>query len=79
MKKTRILVIEDNRVLRDGLTTLLNEQSDMRVAAAIGSGSNVQLSIRKAKPHVMLLDLGLWSHNPRSVLEKVRKDFPGQK
>jgi len=31
MKKIRILVIEDNRVLRDGITTTLNEQADMQV------------------------------------------------
>jgi DNA-binding NarL/FixJ family response regulator len=76
MKKIRIFIIEDNRVLRDGLTTLLDGQSDMKVATSIGSGNNVLLNMRKVKPHIMLLDLGLWSHNPRSVLEGVKKDFP---
>jgi DNA-binding NarL/FixJ family response regulator len=76
MKKIRILIIEDNRVLRDGLVVLLDGQSDMKVVASIGSGNNVLLNMRKVKPNVMLLDLGLWSHNPRSVLEGVKKDFP---
>jgi DNA-binding NarL/FixJ family response regulator len=76
MKKTRILVIEDNRVLRDGISNLLNGQPDMKVVAAIGSSNNILLKIRKVKPHIMILDLGLWSHNPRSVLEGVKKDFP---
>jgi DNA-binding NarL/FixJ family response regulator len=76
MKKIRILVIEDNRVLRDGLITLLNGQSDMRVVAAIGSGNNVLKTVGKLKPHIELLDLGLLSDKHRRVLEAVRKHFP---
>jgi DNA-binding NarL/FixJ family response regulator len=76
MKKIRILVIEDNRVLRDGLIALLNGQPDMKVVTAIGSSNNILLNINKTKPNVMLLDLGLWSHNPRSVLEEVKKVYP---
>jgi DNA-binding NarL/FixJ family response regulator len=75
MKKTRILVIEDNRVLRDGISNLLNGQPDMKVVASIGSSNNILQKIRKVKPHIMILDLGLWSHNPRGVLEGVKKDF----
>jgi DNA-binding NarL/FixJ family response regulator len=41
MNVSRILVIEDNRVLRDGIATILNKQTDMRVTAAIGSGNNI--------------------------------------
>ena len=76
MKKIRILVIEDNRVLRDGLVTLLNGQRDMRVVADIATGHNVLLMIRKLNPHLILLDLSLWTRNPRSVLEEVKRDFP---
>jgi DNA-binding NarL/FixJ family response regulator len=76
MKKIRILVIEDNRVLRDGLITLLNGQSDMRVVAAIGSGNKVLKTVSKLKPHIELLDLGLLSDKHRRVLEAVKNHFP---
>jgi DNA-binding NarL/FixJ family response regulator len=76
MKKIRILVIEDNRVLRDGLITLLNGQSDMRVVASIGSGNSVLKTVSKLKPHIELLDLGLFSDKHRRVLEEVKKHFP---
>ena len=76
MKKIRILVIEDNRVLRDGLVALLNKQPDMGVVATIGSGTNVLKTIREVNPHIQLLDLGLWSDKQRSVLEGVKEYFP---
>ena len=76
MKKIRIILVEDNRVLRDGIETLLNKQPDMRVVAAIGSGNNVLHTIRKVKPHIKMLDLGLWSEKHRNVLETLKRDFP---
>ncbi len=76
MAKIRILVIEDNRVLRDGLTVMLNGQADMRVVATIGSGNNVLLKASQIKPHVILLDVGLKNFNELSVVESVRKNLP---
>ena len=79
MKKIRILIIEDNRVLRDGITTMLNEQADMRVVATIGSGNNVLLKASQTKPHVILLDMGLKDFKELSVVESVRKKMPEAK
>jgi DNA-binding NarL/FixJ family response regulator len=79
MKTIRILVIEDNRVLRDGLTIMLNGQPDLRVVATIGNGNNVLLKAAQTKPHIILLDVGLKSHNELSVVESVRKNLPQAK
>jgi two-component system NarL family response regulator len=79
MKKIRILVIEDNRVLRDGITTMLNEQADMHVAATIGSGNNVLLKASQTKPHVILMDVGMKDFKELSVVESVRKNMPEAK
>ena len=79
MKKIRILVIEDNRVLRDGITTMLNEQVDMHVTATIGSGNNVLLKASQTKPHVILMDVGMKDFKELSVVESVRKNMPEAK
>ena len=36
MKKIRLLVVEDNRFLREGLTAMIREQPDLKVIAAFG-------------------------------------------
>ncbi len=79
MKKIRILVIEDNRVLRDGITTMLNEQADMHVAATIGSGNNVLLKASQTKPHVILMDMGLKNFKESLVVGSVRENIPEAK
>jgi DNA-binding NarL/FixJ family response regulator len=79
LPKIRILIIEDNRVLRDGLTVMLNGQPDMHVVATIGSGNNVLEKASDTKPHVILLDVGLKNFNELSVVESVRKNIPDAK
>jgi DNA-binding NarL/FixJ family response regulator len=79
MKKNRILIIEDNRVLREGITTMLNEQADMHVVATIGSGNNILLKASQTKPHVILMDLGLKNFKETSVIELVREKMPEAK
>jgi DNA-binding NarL/FixJ family response regulator len=79
MKTTRILIIEDNRVLRDGLTVMINGQADMHVVDTIGSGNNILQKAGQTKPHVILLDVGLKNFNELSVVESVRKNLPEAK
>ena len=76
MGKTRILIIEDNRVLREGITAMLNEQPDMRVVATIGSGNNVLAKVSQTRPDVVLLDVGLKNFNELSVVASVIKHRP---
>ena len=79
MKKIRILVIEDNRVLREGLIAMLDGQPDMHVVATIGSGNDVLLKTSLSKPHVILMDVGLTKIKESSVIESVRKKIPEAK
>jgi len=79
MKKIRILVIEDNRVLRDGIATMLNEQTDMHVIATIGSGNNILLKASQTNPQIILMDLSLTSFKESSVVESIRNKMPDAK
>jgi DNA-binding NarL/FixJ family response regulator len=76
MRKNRILIIEDNRILRDGITTMLKEQSDMLVVASMENAYNTLLKAIKIKPHVVLVDVGLKGLNGSSVVELLREKMP---
>lgn len=77
MKKSlntiRLLVIEDNRLLRDGISALFSRHHDIKVVAAIGSSVDILREIRKFKPDVILLDLGLRNHNSLEIVRTVKK------
>ena len=79
MSKIRLLLIEDNRLLRDGIFSILKPHKDIRIIAASGDGKKTMDIIKKLKPNVVLLDLGLRSQNSLHVVEIVKKDFPAAK
>lgn len=78
-KRILVLVIEDNRLVREGLAALLNAQPDFKVIAAAEGGSAGLLQVRETKPHVVLVDATLGSHDSHRLVESVRKEVPESK
>ena len=79
MKKIRLLLVEDNRLLRDGILTILKPYKDIAIVAASGDSNSTLTTIQKLQPNVVLLDLGLRSQNSLHLVEMVRKEFPEAK
>ena len=75
MKKIRVLLIEDNRLLREGISAMLKKQPDMNVVTTVGNGENILELIGKQKPNIVLLDLGLRSQNSLRIVKLVKKNF----
>ena len=57
MKKIQLLLIEDNRLLRDWVMRLLRKQPDFKVVAA-GNYETVSALAQKAKPDVFFWSRG---------------------
>ncbi|MCW8823717.1 MAG: response regulator, partial [Ignavibacteriaceae bacterium] len=79
MKKIRLLLIEDNRLLREGLAAMLKKQKDMNLVVTVGNGENIMKIMRKHKPDVILLDLGLRQRSSMYLVKLVKKNFPNTK
>jgi len=75
LKKIPILLIEDNRLLREGISVLLKKQPDMSVVSTVGNGENILVLIGKLKPNIVLLDLGLRSQNSLEIVKLVKNSF----
>lgn len=75
MSKIRVLLIEDNRLLREGITAMLNEQPDIKAVSATGNGDAFEKA-KKIRPQVVLLDLGLRSQNSLRVAELIKREYP---
>ena len=69
-----VAVIEDNRLVREGITALLNQLPDLRVVAGGADGDTAVLGA--VDPQVVLLDLGLRNGDSLRVAEKVKSEFP---
>jgi two-component system, NarL family, response regulator DegU len=75
MKKIKLLLIEDNRLLREGIISIINEHEDMRVATALNTNEAILSKIKSFKPTIILLDLGLRNLNSLRLVENIKKDF----
>jgi len=75
LKKIKLLLIEDNRLLREGITELLKKQPDMNVVTTIGNGENILKLVEKFKPNIVLLDLGLRNQNSLQVVKFVKTKY----
>jgi len=71
-----VVVIEDNRLLRDGLTALLNAQPDVRVVASVADADAGLLQVRETRPQVVLVDAVLGSYNCHEFVERLRHAAP---
>ena len=76
MPKIRILVIDDNRIMREGITAIINAQPDMRVVAATGGNTDTLRLAHKLNPHILLVDLGLRNQNSLRIVRSVSRELP---
>jgi DNA-binding NarL/FixJ family response regulator len=76
LNKIQILLIEDNRLLRDGIAAMLKKQADMHVVATIGNGENILALMKKLKPNIVLLDLGLRNQNSLQIVKLTKANYP---
>jgi DNA-binding NarL/FixJ family response regulator len=80
MTKIRLLLVEDNRLLREGLTAMLNEQPDIEVVGAFGNGREAVLKATvELNPQIILLDLGLRGQNSLRLVEWVKQEYSAVK
>ena len=72
-----VAIVEDNRLVREGMTDMLNELPDMRVVL---SATSLETSIlHETSPKVVLLDVGLQDGNSLRIAESVHQEMPGSR
>ena len=76
-KRIKLLVIEDNRLVRDGLEELLNAQPEFTVVAAVESANTGLL--KQTKPDVVLLDATLGNGDSLRLVASIRKTAPASR
>jgi len=77
LTKIRIILIEDNRLLREGINAILKMEPDFKVLATFDDGEFAEDKINDLKPDILLLDLGLSNTNSlelaKSLKDKIHK------
>lgn len=69
-----ILLVDDHKVLRDGLRALLESEPDLKVIADVGSGGDGIEAARRWQPDVIVMDLGLPDMSGLEAIRTIRQE-----
>jgi NarL family two-component system response regulator LiaR len=76
MNKIRILVVDDQNVVRDGVVTMLSFQPDMEVVGEAENGIQALKVAKKNRPDVVLLDMFMPLQDGLTTITKLKESIP---
>jgi two-component system response regulator DesR len=75
----RVLIAEDQAMIREALAALLSFEDDIEVVAQVGRGDEVTLAATQARPDVALLDIEMPGMDGLTAAIELRKHCPAIK
>jgi DNA-binding NarL/FixJ family response regulator len=73
----RVLIVDDHRILREGVRILLENQPDMEVVGEAGDGRIALQLVERHLPDVVLMDLNMPDMNGVEATRQIVSRFPG--
>lgn len=77
--KTRVLLVDDHEIVRLGLMTLINDQSEFEVVGEAGTSAEAIRAVKRLHPDVVLMDIRLPGEGGIETTRQIARDFPESK
>ena len=74
--KRRVFIVDDHPLVREGLTNLINSQSDLIVCGEAKDSSEAIDGITKEQPDVAIIDISLTNESGLELIKNLVKQFP---
>jgi two-component system, NarL family, response regulator NreC len=76
VKKLRIILADDHRILREGLRVLIDSQPDMEVVEEAADGVEAIEKAREVLPDVVVMDIGMPKMDGAQATEFLKRELP---
>jgi DNA-binding NarL/FixJ family response regulator len=77
--RTKILLADDHKIMRDGLRALLEKELDMEVVAEACEGRETVQKVKEFKPHIIIMDITMPNLNGIEATRQIINDVPRAK
>jgi DNA-binding NarL/FixJ family response regulator len=77
--KRRILIADDHRIVRDGLRSLIENETDLELVGMAENGREALQMTRKLKPDVVIMDITMPELNGIDATIQIVDEVPGVK
>ena len=74
MKTIRTLIVDDERLARQKVRTLLDDDAEIEIVGECANGTEAIAAVRKQKPDLLLLDIEMPGSNGFEVLQRLRSE-----
>ncbi len=74
--KVRVLLVDDHKILREGLVALLRNQPDLEVVGEAEDGHTAIQMVPPLQPHVVLMDIDMPVMNGIEATRRITADYP---
>lgn len=72
----RIIIVDDHRIIRQGLCSLLESQPDIEVIGQAEDGQNAIELVREMQPDIVITDLTMPNLNGIDATSQIKQSFP---
>jgi DNA-binding NarL/FixJ family response regulator len=71
-----VLLVDDHKIMRDGIRAILSRNADFRVVGEAETGADAILFIKKNRPDLVLMDIGLPGLNGVETTAEILRHHP---
>ncbi len=75
-RKSRVFVVDDHPLVRDGLSSLIDQQEDLAACGAAEDHAGALAGIAATRPHVALIDVSLGNASGLELIKDLKAQCP---